>query len=268
MGIPRDAYGSFAITVDAGRLTLSELEALTSGDGIEISFNELTVLQDGTLAYKDSRVLLYIRDVHEYGSAPREPKYHLANCSTLQDMQSKGRFERYVIATEVTGTFKLNIISKNVKRSERRRLHVCQNCLTDIGFDGFSRDDDREQRRQYVGAFTPDRFFDVYPRSLHVKKPSHTAFTAPLNDYTPDFPEISTTLRSRAGWRCEICRRELSELRLRKYLHVHHKDGVKSNNSPANLQVLCMRCHAEAPNHSHLKQLPAYKAYLAEHPPL
>lgn len=268
MGIPRDAYGSFTISLDERRLTLAELEALTSGDGIDVSFDELTILDDGTLAYKDSRVLLYIRDVNEYGGTTREPRYHLSHCSTLQEMQTRGRFERYVIAAEVTGTFQLNIITSHGRRSERRRLHVCQNCLAEIGFDDFSLADDRKQRQQYVAAFTPDRFFKVYPRSLHIRKPGHTADTAPLNDYTPDFREISASLRRHAGWRCQECQRAFADMRLRRYVHVHHKNGLKSDNSPGNLQVLCIGCHAETPNHSHMKQHPDYIALLAERLPV
>jgi hypothetical protein len=267
MGIPRDVYGSFTIALDEHRLTREELEKLTSGEGIDVSFNELTVLHDGTLAYKDSRVLLYIRDVNEYGRTTREPRYHLAHCSTLQEMQSRGRFERYVIAAEITGTFQLNIITRQGRRSERRRLHVCQNCLTEIGFDDFSRDDDRDQRHRYVAAFTPDRFFEVYPRSLHVRKPAHTEQTAPLNDYTPDFREISASLRRQAGWRCQDCQRVFADMRLRRYVHVHHRNGIKSDNSRQNLQVLCLGCHAETPNHSHMKQHRDYLAFLAERPP-
>jgi hypothetical protein len=52
-------------------LTALELERLTSQDGLDISLDDLKVLEDGTLAYKDSRVLLYIRDVPIYGDRNR-----------------------------------------------------------------------------------------------------------------------------------------------------------------------------------------------------
>jgi hypothetical protein len=63
MGIPRDSFGSLTVMIEAGRLSELELEKLTSQDGLEISLDDLRVLDDGTLAYKNSRVLLYIRDV-------------------------------------------------------------------------------------------------------------------------------------------------------------------------------------------------------------
>src|SRR3954463_3777323 len=97
MSIPRDVYGSFSLSIDRNHLTIAELDLLTSGEGIDVSFDELTILPDGTLAYKDSRVLLYIRDIHVYGGRDGEPRYHLSNCTTLRDMTEKGRFERYIV---------------------------------------------------------------------------------------------------------------------------------------------------------------------------
>ncbi|TXH49332.1 MAG: hypothetical protein E6Q97_22880 [Desulfurellales bacterium] len=36
----------------------------------------------------------------------------------------------------------------------------------------------------------------------------------------------------------------------KKQLHVHHRDGDMHNNSPENLQTLCMSCHMK----THWKQ--------------
>jgi hypothetical protein len=268
MGIARDVYGSFSTSVDPGRLTRDELDLLTSGEGIDVRFEELTVLSDGTLAYKDSRVLLYIRDVHVYGDRDREPRYHLSNCKTLQEMNAKRKFDRYVIATEVKGIFKLNIISNGNKRSERRKLPVCQNCLSSLRFDGFDLQKmARTTRQRIVNDFTPDRFFDLYPRSLHVKKPSYDAITAPVNVYTEDWPEVSNRVRSERGWKCEKCHRLLNG-RLQKYLHVHHENGQRWDNRRTNLRVLCIGCHAEEPDHHHLKNDPNYAHYMRERPPV
>jgi hypothetical protein len=108
MGIADGQYGSFSAEIDASRLTLDELDRLT-GDGIDIYFNELTVLPDGTLGYKGNRVLLYIKDVHVYGDQESEPRYHLFNCATLVNMTQSGRFERYVISTKSNGEFRINL---------------------------------------------------------------------------------------------------------------------------------------------------------------
>jgi 5-methylcytosine-specific restriction endonuclease McrA len=260
MGIPVDVYGLFTTTVEAGRLTVAELDALTSGEGVEVIFDQLTVLEDGTLAYKDSRVLLYIRDIHFYGRQMSEPRYHFSNCSTLQAMNEKGRFERYVIATEINGIFKVNIISNGRAKSERRPLSVCQNCLSNLSFEGFNLQLDRRTRKRKVSEFALDRFFLKYPRSLHMRKPAYDSDSAPLNNYTSDWQEISARVRKEAHWTCQACKRVLIG-DLRRYLDVHHVDGNRSNNNRKNLKVLCVACHATEPNHHHLKNDRRFTSY-------
>src|SRR5690606_44249 len=124
MGIPPDRYGSFNINIDPGKLTPGELNKLTTGEGIDVKFEELTILPDGTLAYKDSRVLVYIRDHHAYQGEIKPPRYHFFNCRTLGEMRRNKRIDKYVVATETTGTFEINIIEGNQTRSERRKLNV------------------------------------------------------------------------------------------------------------------------------------------------
>src|ERR1700730_18074384 len=129
MGLAREDLGSLDVQVDAGRLTASELERLTSQDGLDISPDDLRILDDGTLAYKDSRVLLYIRDVSVMGDREPEPRYHLANCSTLRQMRERRRFNRYVVSTRLDGVFNLNIIKGQISTRRLVPLSVCQNCL-------------------------------------------------------------------------------------------------------------------------------------------
>src|SRR5664280_545773 len=151
MGIARDTFGSLDVVIDAARLTEFELEKLTSQDGLDISLADLRVLDDGTLAYKNSRVLLYIRDVAIYGDREPEPRYHLSNCSTLIKMRERNRFNsRYVVSTRIDGTFNLNLIDGTRTKSKLTKLTVCQNCLGFLEFDGFRMDWRRPQRANAV----------------------------------------------------------------------------------------------------------------------
>jgi hypothetical protein len=260
MGVARDSFGNLTVLIDAGRLTELELEKLTSRDGLEISIDELRILDDGTLAYKNSRVLLYIRDVAVYGGRQSEPRYHLSNCVTLIEMRERKRFSsRYVVSTRMDGQFNLNIIDGDVARSELKNLSVCQNCLGQLGFNGFLQNWTRPQRASAVRAFTLEEFFTQYPRSLHTENPTYNSDNAPLNNYSDDFGQVSIKAKNDANWMCQKCRIGLSSDK--KYLHTHHRDGAKFDNRRGNLQVLCFACHADEPGHQHMKSHPDYSAF-------
>jgi hypothetical protein len=261
------ALGTFSPSFSLDRLTLAEIDKLSRA-GIEIPLEDVRVLDDGTLAYKDSRVLLYIRDVTLYhGGRSQErslPRFHVSNCRTLQDMRDKNRFARYVVATRDDGRFDLNIaVSGSGKLLPRQeQLNVCQNCLTKLSFDGFRSDWTYPKKSESVVHFSLQRFFALYPKSLHVKTPSHTDRTAPLNKYPDNFTEISRKIKRDIKWTCEACHVDCSATGLQRFLQVHHKNAQKNENHRANLVALCLRCHAEEPLHVHIKNLPEYREFI------
>lgn len=60
--------------------------------------------------------------------------------------------------------------------------------------------------------------------------------------YPSDWSEVASVIKNQRGWRCELCgyQKLLSGL-----IQVHHLDGDKLDSHPANLQVLCAKCHAD-----------------------
>src|ERR1700692_1143337 len=116
----------------SGMLTVEEIEILAR-EGLDIPLQDVTVLEDGTLVYKNRRVVLYIRDVKQYRKTePDElPRFHVSNCDKLQEMRANDRFERYVVATRDTGVFQINLKSYNSSAFEKsdKALRVCQLCL-------------------------------------------------------------------------------------------------------------------------------------------
>jgi hypothetical protein len=233
--------------------------------GIDVEFDEIRILDDGTLGYKGHRVLLYIRDISNYSNRDKQsmPKFHFTFCSTLNTMRQNRRFARYVVANRADGEFQVNLIGQT---DEPRfvRLHVCQNCLAQIAWQGFSSELTREARSEAVKNFSLPAFFEKYPRDLLAVKPDHTSETAPLNDYPPNWSEISDRARLVAAYRCCSCSIRLPGADS-KFLHVHHRNGQKNDCHPDNLEVLCIRCHADEPMHGHMKAMPLYHEFLAKY---
>ncbi len=261
------SLGEFNPLLEYRQLTMAEIEQL-AGQGIDVDLEKITILPDGTLAYKDSRILLYIRDVYDYHRQRRHqelPKFHVAHCRTLEQMKQNNRFARYVVATREDGLFSINRMNNNrIIKSDLLGLKVCQNCLDYLTFDGFASDLSKDKRINIVNQFSIKRFFEIFPKSLIYNKPEFRDDIAPLNAYPSNWDSISRQAKARNNWTCSKCTIILSKTQYRHYLHVHHKNGQKWDIRDANLIVLCIRCHAEEGLHSHLKNTPDYKKFIQQ----
>lgn len=233
--------------------------------GIDIKIDEIQINSDSTLTYNGYRVLLYIRDIHSMGREANMPKYHLAYCQTLEKMHKNDRFNRYVVANSDTGHFQVNVVDSAIQ-SQSVKLNVCQNCLDKIHWKGFDMQKMlRSARLQLVSQFSLVDFFKAYPRDLISVKPSHTSATAPINDYSQDWSNISKDIKLTREQKCQACGIILKR-NDSKYLHVHHRNGQRNDNRDSNLDVLCIFCHANQPMHGHIKLTLQYKEFMIKYP--
>ena len=69
------------------------------------------------------------------------------------------------------------------------------------------------------------------------------AATEHRTEYPARWGRMSRWVRTRAGWRCELC--EVKNGPPPYVLTVHHLDGDKWNLLPWNLAALCQRCHSD-----------------------
>jgi len=53
--------------------------------------------------------------------------------------------------------------------------------------------------------------------------------------------------RETRNFTCESCNLNLKQALC--LLHVHHINGVKTNNRSSNLKALCIECHSQQPDH-------------------
>ena len=54
---------------------------------------------------------------------------------------------------------------------------------------------------------------------------------------------------------CNDCKVQIKEKKYQKYLHMHHINKQRGDNTPSNLQLLCASCHCLKPGHDELRKL-------------
>ena len=204
----------------------------------------------GLLSSDGSQVLLYIQDhgsrvpeVLEDGSAGN--KVHVAYCVTLQEMQAKRRYERYVATNDLNGVYLITGYAGYLGQplEGNAKLNVCRNCLRHLNYRGY-----RRQRNKVFKEFDLLAFFETYS-SFFPHMPSRWA-GASDGDYTSDWGAVSQRYRAKVHHVCEQCGVDLRSSP--QLLHVHHIDGVKTNNREPNLKAVCADCHRKEPNHGHM----------------
>ncbi len=162
--------GTFRLSVNPYRFTMAELECLID-DGIDVdNLDRVRPLPDRTLSYKDRRVLLYRRDlpVLATGRAQQRelPHFHAAECPIVQRLRAADRAARHVVCAREDGSFRVNLVQGGAVGSSLERLPVCEECLVELAFDGFSPDLPRDVRVRSLAGFTVTRFFTKYRRAL------------------------------------------------------------------------------------------------------
>ena len=230
--------------------------AVLNTRGIELKFEDLQFEADGSFTSKYGPVVVYIRDQPFMSS--NTYRFHLAWCGTLETMQQNGRYDRYVQTTNTTGKFIVNECEGRhvIYANKEKELRVCMRCLSKLNYKDF-RDVSKKEQDKLHRSFNLDDFLKTQRTRFRVM-PQQSEFTSPLDIYPDEFDAISLKARSGVNWICQGCYRDFSTQEHRKYLHAHHLNGHKGDNRDENLKVLCVRCHAEEPQHGRLKSSPQY----------
>ncbi len=223
-------------------------------DGIEIDdLSEVEAHPDtGLLTYRGRQVVLYIQD-HSFRaeSVVEQPqdgnKVHISDCQTLRSMKIAGRFERYVVTNNISGEFYITgqtMLGQSFEGTAE--LSVCKHCLQQLNYRGYN-----GNKRQVLEEFQWGDLFDEYSPQFR-QLPSRRAGTFD-GLYSSDWVQVSRRYKKLRNFVCEECGVDLHQREFHRLLHVHHIDGVKTNNDRSNLRSLCVLCHLEQPQHEHMQ---------------
>lgn len=177
------------------------------------------------------QIFLYMRNYNmaDWG----KPRFHITNCTTLQELGTK----RYRRAN--TGTVIVYDTSQE-RDVEVSGLPLCKNCLRII----------RAARQlDYGSDMTSDEFEQIL-RAAGEDTENDQEPDTDLEGYTWKWQKISEAYRTKRNYTCENCGFHPESRMDRQFIHVHHKDGRKTNNRESNLQCLCIACHSNVnPTH-------------------
>ena len=234
---------------DLQALVLSNKE-FTTGRGINSS--ELLKLRktwQSEAPFVDAEgrsFVLYIYDqslANQGGFGDREYKFHFCWCSTLQTMQAGGRGGRYKAKFDVDN----NIFTVYQGRAgdAQKPMRVCMNCLSSMNHQNCL--GNYVLKNRLSNEFNIKIFFSEHGPQ-HLPQPTHQYHAG---GYTADWDFVSRRKKEECGYVCQKCKGSHSFDK--SFLQTHHKNGVKSDNSDANLIVLCKTCHAAEPFHGHMR---------------
>lgn len=151
-----EELGQFEFFDPQLHLTAEELRSLETG-GLSVPLAGVRSLTDSTLAYKNSRVLLY-----PVGQ-PVEPIYHLSDCDLLQQTRSDSVDFEWAAA---------------VVSPQEGAFRVCSACLQTMQYQSFDavRSRHREYSQRVQDNFSLRDFFKRYPCYPLQEKPLENVF--------------------------------------------------------------------------------------------
>ena len=221
-------------------------------EGVEIFLDELERHDNGALSLDGKSVIIHISDTQKLAFYLRDkrlkikgedkyPKFHFNWCSTVQDMEEKGRFERYVATRKRNGLFRVQAEDKP-GFLEDIKLFVCRNCLKAINHEQYNQVSS-DERTKIVEKFDIGEFLEKRDRNLNPIKriPRYFDTNVPESGYTKEFRKKCEILKEQSNWHCSNCGVDMTEKP--EGLHCHHEDGATYNNARRNLKILCALCH-------------------------
>lgn len=218
------------------------IEVDMEGKSVESLFHP-----SGLLIIDNRPVFAYIPD-HFYKNFFDNPgelrRVHFAVCRTLQQMKSKGKWDKYRITNRDDDLYPIDTAGHPKRRNVR--LYPCKNCLKKVRYKCFSyRHMSSQQQNEIVESFSAKEARDLLWQQFDIFKDLKSAQMP--TGYAVNHKKISRAYRANKNFTCEKCGVNLKHKQ--ECIDTHHISGVKNDNRYENLQCLCKLCHAKEHPH-------------------
>lgn len=173
---------------------------------------------------------LYMRmyNLEKFG----KPRMHLCKCNTIQVFMDCGSFEAKYRFAETDSVMVVDTSNEESIDVEVNGLPLCKNCIKILQGEGvFSKIKNSDEFAQIINKLQPVRLSN--------------ANEVDIFGYVRDWAEISERIRKHNNYTCEKCHVQVTEPFDYRFIHVHHRNGNKEDNSLSNLQCLCIDCHSK-----------------------
>lgn len=257
-----ERLNQFSVSLDS--LNFERLDELREVPQFVNDFDLDISLNGKLLSYDGHGVIVYIKEQKNLELAIKNPleeatKYHLTNCSVLEEKKKEKRFGRFVALRYLEG--EMPVCDGTGEPDKKASLIVCGACLSKLHYRPYTEAKTSDARKRVQRNFSLSEFLKQqhnFPEEcLPLRHAEFSSF-----GYTYDWKSVSEAYKLSRSYCCDECGVQLSEWK--ELLHTHHIDGVKSNNHPANLMALCVECHSKQPMHSHLMPKAGVLRYLKE----
>jgi len=217
------SIGRWPRYVEEGFVTIEEADftqRLHLGEA-ELTEEEAYVLDEN--GNKQS-VFFYKRAFYFYYHAEEKgaPKFHIRKCSAVKE-QGVGNY----LASNTKTVVVKNKNRKKGNRTYQLTLEICKNCCREINNP----------------PETTEVFYERLRSRFVEQQQGREEIPTDLNGYPLDWSQISRKYRESVQYTCENKGCGIRLERDRRFMHTHHKNGVKLDVRPENLECLCILCH-------------------------